>query len=95
MSSRSGKVIVAGVAIAASWWFGINFWKPLVLEQLDKDGNLRKDYNYEKPEDELKNWNDLKQKWKAFENPEKNFSKDDKLSLEHLKERLEQNKPKD
>ncbi|KAI5962609.1 uncharacterized protein KGF55_003685 [Candida pseudojiufengensis] len=64
-------------------------------EQLDKDGNLRKDYKYVRPEDELNSWDDLKQKWKAFEDPQHNFSEEDKLSLEHIKKRLEQNKPKD
>ncbi|KAI5970692.1 hypothetical protein CANMA_000283 [Candida margitis] len=95
MSSSGGKLVVGGVAIIASWWFGVNFWKPLILEQLDKDGNLKDKYKSEIPKDEVASWSDLKQKWAAVVDPKSNFSSQDKASLEDLKEHLSENKPRD
>lgn len=95
MSSSGGKLVVGGVAIIASWWFGVNFWKPLILEQLDKDGNLKDKYKSEVPKDEVASWSDLKQKWAAVVDPQLNFSSQDKASLEELKEHLQENKPRD
>ena len=31
MSARGGKIVIASVAVVASWFFGVNFWKPLVM----------------------------------------------------------------
>ncbi|KAI3402291.1 hypothetical protein KGF56_004861 [Candida oxycetoniae] len=93
MSGKGGKVVVASVAIVASWYFGVNFWRPLIIEQLAKDGNLREDINIEKPMEEMKSWNDLRQKWNAVVDPTNNFSSEDKASLEQLKERLKKNQP--
>ncbi|CAK9437417.1 uncharacterized protein LODBEIA_P17950 [Lodderomyces beijingensis] len=95
MSSRGGKVAVASVAIVASWFFGVNFWKPLVVEQLEKDGNLRSDVHYEKPKVDIKSWADLRQKLEAVADPQKNFSEEDKASLEQLKEQLQENRPRE
>lgn len=87
---------MATTAIITSVYFGVNFWKPIVLEQLEKDGNLRKDIKIDTQiikEDQPKSWADLKQKWDAVVDPEKNFTPEDQRVLESLKTHLEKNKP--
>lgn len=41
----------------------------------------------------MDSWADLRNKWKAFVDPQHNFSEADKQSLEKLKEHLQENKP--
>ncbi|RCK63496.1 Protein ECM19 [Candida viswanathii] len=97
MSSRGGKLVIASVAIVTSVYFGVNFWKPIVIEQLRKDGNLREDIKIdqaamEEEAQQPKSWSELRQKFEAVVDPEKNFSAEDQKGLESLQRRLEKNK---
>ncbi|CAI5755968.1 unnamed protein product [Candida verbasci] len=92
MSSKGGKIVIGSVAVIASWFFGINFWKPLIIEQLEKDGNLRSDMKVPDYSDQPKSWDDIRQKFESVIDPS-NLTREDKKSLEELKLNLEKNKP--
>ncbi|KAG7194359.1 uncharacterized protein KQ657_004571 [Scheffersomyces spartinae] len=55
-----------------SWYTGLKFWQPIVIEQLKKDHSLRDDvYINEDFDDQPKSWQDLKDKVaQALERPE-------------------------
>ncbi|KGR01219.1 hypothetical protein MEM_06168 [Candida albicans L26] len=102
MSGRGGKLVITTTAIITSIYFGINFWKPIIIEQLEKDGNLRKDIEIDHRNsntsgseaiDQPKSWQDLRQKINAVIDPEKNFTAEDQKGLQRLKDRLQSSNP--
>lgn len=71
-------------------------------EQLEKDGNLRKDIEIDHRNsntagseaiDQPKSWQDLRQKINAVIDPEKNFTAEDQKGLQRLKDRLQSSNP--
>ncbi|SGZ54398.1 CIC11C00000003448 [Sungouiella intermedia] len=70
MSGRGGKALTVMAAVAISWYTGVKFWQPLVIEQLKKDGNLRDDIYVNDKDDLPKSWQDVKDRWKDVVHPE-------------------------
>ena len=95
-------MVITTTAIITSIYFGINFWKPIIIEQLERDGNLRKDIEIDhrnssitgsQAAEQPKSWQDLRQKINAVIDPEKNFTAEDQKGLQRLRDRLQSSNP--
>ncbi|RLV92357.1 hypothetical protein JA1_003230 [Spathaspora sp. JA1] len=77
MSSSGGKAITILFVGAVSWYTGVKFWKPIVIESLEKRGLLRDDIDIGPVDrDQPTSWSDVVQKYKEFVHPPKDTSQD-------------------
>ncbi|OBA19913.1 hypothetical protein METBIDRAFT_32938 [Metschnikowia bicuspidata var. bicuspidata NRRL YB-4993] len=71
MSGIGGKAFSIIAVGAIGWYTGVKFWRPLIIEQLEKDNNLDKGLvPPEYVDDAPKNWEDVKSLWKTSLHPE-------------------------
>ncbi|EGW33884.1 uncharacterized protein SPAPADRAFT_148071 [Spathaspora passalidarum NRRL Y-27907] len=70
MSSNGAKVLAIVFAGAVSWYTGVKFWKPIVVESLEKRGMLRDDIDIGYVDrDQPESWKDVVDKYKEFVHP--------------------------
>ncbi|KAM9893840.1 hypothetical protein OXX79_009095 [Metschnikowia pulcherrima] len=71
MSARGGKAFSLVAVGAIGWYTGVKFWRPLIIEQLEKDNNLDKNVvPIEYKDDAPQSWDDVKSLWKTTLHPE-------------------------
>ncbi|ODV80291.1 uncharacterized protein CANTADRAFT_34183, partial [Suhomyces tanzawaensis NRRL Y-17324] len=65
-----GKALTIVFVSVLSWYTGLKFWKPIVIEHLKQEDRLRKDIEIEYDENEQpKSWEDLRNKVKETLRP--------------------------
>ncbi|CUM54787.1 unnamed protein product [Debaryomyces tyrocola] len=69
MSSAGGKALTICLVAGLSWYTGVKFWQPLIIDRLQQDGNLRDDVYIRDTSDQPKSWSDLKEKVKTTLHP--------------------------
>lgn len=83
MSGRGGKALTILAVSVLSWYSAVKFWKPIVVDQLKKDGALRTDIEIEVSEDDQpKSWEDLKHSFKSVIHPDKKVEWEKQRNLE-------------
>ncbi|KAK6453770.1 uncharacterized protein RJT20DRAFT_131198 [Scheffersomyces xylosifermentans] len=71
VAGKSGKILTVVFVSVLSWYTGLKFWKPIVIEKLEEEGRLRKDIDLYYDKDEApRDWEDLKMKVKTSLHPE-------------------------
>ncbi|CAH6721224.1 hypothetical protein CLIB1444_05S06326 [[Candida] jaroonii] len=69
--SRSGIKALTLLAVGSlSWYAGMKFWQPLIIEQLKKDGHLRDDIEVPEPSNVPETWDDVKESVRTFLHPQ-------------------------
>ncbi|EGV66339.1 hypothetical protein CANTEDRAFT_117073 [Yamadazyma tenuis ATCC 10573] len=94
MSGNGIKALSFLLVGSISWYAGVKFWQPLIVEQLKKDGNLRTDVEIPEIETQPESWEDVKSSIRATIHPEVEAKKDNKFaqSLNENVVEIQQNK---
>ncbi|CAK7896108.1 hypothetical protein CAAN1_03S01926 [[Candida] anglica] len=69
MSGNGGKILGYIFVGAMSWYGGMKFWQPIIIDQLRQDGNLREDVFIPDTSDQPTSWTDLQDKIKDAIHP--------------------------
>ncbi|CUM67459.1 uncharacterized protein PRCAT00005155001 [Priceomyces carsonii] len=89
MSNGAVKAITILFVGGLSWYAGLKFWQPLVIDQLRKDDNLRNDIYIRDTSDQPASWSDLKEKVRETLHPNVQDPKETQVKTDLVKETSE------